>query len=87
MWSKKEEVSKNGMVVAVHPQAALAGLEILKNGGNAIDAAVATSFVAGAVLPTSCGIGGGGFMIIYLRERESHCHRLQHEGRIKGEPG
>ncbi len=70
MWSKKEEVSKNGMVVAVHPQASLAGLEILKNGGNAIDAAVATSFVAGAVLPTSCGIGGGGFMIIYLHDRE-----------------
>lgn len=53
------------MVVAESEPAAKAGLEILQHGGNAIDAAVATSLVLGVTNAGSCGIGGGGFMLIY----------------------
>jgi len=57
--------AKRQMVVAAHPLAAQAGIEILRSGGSAVDAAIATQLVLNVVEPQSSGIGGGAFLLHY----------------------
>ncbi|MDX2230017.1 MAG: gamma-glutamyltransferase [Leptolyngbyaceae cyanobacterium bins.349] len=59
-----QDWGKRGMVVAADPLASATGLTILQQGGNAIDAAVATTFAISVTEPQSAGIGGGGFLLL-----------------------
>jgi gamma-glutamyltranspeptidase/glutathione hydrolase len=58
------------MVVTAGDQASAAGIEMLRKGGNAADAAVAASFAISVIRPQSTGIGGGGFFLLYLAKSQ-----------------
>lgn len=61
--------AQQGMVTSAHPIASEIGLSILKQGGNAIDAAVATTLAISVAEPFSAGIGGGGFLMFYQAQK------------------
>ena len=63
--TRSEIIAQNGMVATSHPMATQIGIDILKKGGNAIDAAIATNAALGLMEPTGSGIGGyGGYQAI-----------------------
>src|SRR5689334_15537245 len=77
--SRSEVMARNGIVSTVQPLAAQAGLRVLQQGGNAIDAAVATAAALNVVYPANTGIGGDLFAIIYVA-KEKKVYQLNASG-------
>lgn len=78
--SRSVVLAKHGMVATSHPLAAQAGLDVLKAGGNAVDAAIAANAMLGVVEPASCGIGGDLFAI-YWDSQSAKMYGLNASGR------
>ena len=67
--TSKNITCKNGAVVSAHALASKVGVTILKQGGNAVDAAIATQLALAVVYPGAGNIGGGGFMVMHLKDK------------------
>ena len=62
---RQAPMGRDGMVASCHPLASLAGVEVMRSGGNVVDAAIATNAVLGVTAPNYCGLGGDLFCLYY----------------------
>jgi len=77
--TRSEVIGQNGMAATSHPLATQTAIDVLKSGGNAIDAAIAANAVLGLVEPTGCGIGGDLFAIVW-NEKTNQLYGLNSSG-------
>ena len=77
--TRSEVIGQNGMAATSHPHATQTAIDVLKSGGNAIDAAIAANAVLGLVEPTGCGIGGDLFAIVW-DEKTNQLYGLNSSG-------
>jgi gamma-glutamyltranspeptidase/glutathione hydrolase len=78
-------ISQNTMVVSAHPLSSKVGVDILKKGGNAIDAAIAVQFALAVVYPVAGNIGGGGFMVIRKNDGSTYTLDFREKAPVKAE--
>lgn len=83
---QKTAFSDSAVVVSAHPLATKVGLDILRNGGNAVDAAIAVQFALAVTYPVAGNIGGGGFMIIRTKDGEIATLDFREKAPLKGHP-
>src|SRR3954451_12795229 len=76
-------VAEHGIVATTHPLAAQVGVDVLKAGGNAVDAAIAVNAALGVMEPMSCGIGGDLFAIVW-DQKTAKLYGLNASGRAPG---
>jgi gamma-glutamyltranspeptidase / glutathione hydrolase len=77
---RKGVIARNGMVASAHPEASRVGIDILKAGGNAVDAAIAVQFALAVVHPSAGNIGGGGFLVLRDKDGKSHSIDFREKG-------
>lgn len=82
--SKPVETTKGYGVSASHPLAVKAGMEILQQGGNAVDAAIAVSYALGVVEPYGSGLGGGGEMVVYFPDKKAVVYEYREKAPLSG---
>lgn len=81
------ERSRNAMIASVHELATQAGLDILKAGGNAVDAAVAVGFALAVVHPEAGNLGGGGYMVVRMSDGRSAAFDYRETAPAVARPG
>ena len=81
---QKTATSEKAMVVSAHPMASEVGIQVMKEGGNAIDAAIAVQFALAVTFPVAGNIGGGGFMVIRLNDGTTDCVDFREAAPLKG---